>query len=398
MNKIILLSLIFFLALSIQTYATDITTCSNLNISGTTYNLTADIANYSTTIYCMNLSASNIILDCLGHAIDGIDTSDSYGIYSGLTTLTTNITIRNCLITDWTNGIYLYNVANGSISNITSSSSVSGIQFYYVNTTSITNSVVKSNTIYSMYLKWMLSSNISNITTSSNGNGIHLIYSNSSIITNLSSSGDNYGMYFLSSTSNNITNVFISGNNYGIMFNDANSHILKNSIIQNNVNYGIYLTTTSNNSLIYNNLFNNTYNFIFQANNTNNSWNTTSQAGTRIYSNGNQIGGNYWTNSTSNGYSDTCTDTDENGFCDSAYTLNVSNIDYLPLSDEYVISTCTNFLTTGEIDCADNCVNTTVTVPKDLHIFSTGSGTVNLTDITIQGGLYENYTHSCTVY
>jgi len=46
------------------------------------------------------------------------------------------------------------------------------------------------------------------------------------------------------------------------------------------------------------------------------------------------IGGNFWTNPTSNGYSDTCWDTDADGFCDQPYDLlgDGSNVDYLPIA------------------------------------------------------------------
>lgn len=63
------------------------------------------------------------------------------------------------------------------------------------------------------------------------------------------------------------------------------------------------------------------------------SFNITRQPGTRIYSLGPEIGGNYWTNSEGTGYSDTCTDADRDGFCDEPYSS--CGIDYLPLSDEY---------------------------------------------------------------
>ncbi|MEM7825537.1 MAG: PGF-pre-PGF domain-containing protein, partial [Candidatus Aenigmatarchaeota archaeon] len=88
-----------------------------------------------------------------------------------------------------------------------------------------------------------------------------------------------------------------------------------------------------------NNFFNNSINFYFEGNVYKNFWNTTKQLGQRIYSPGNQVGGNYWTNSNNNGYSDTCQDSDKDGFCDSPYTLSATNIDYLPLSDEYLETT-----------------------------------------------------------
>ena len=53
---------------------------------------------------------------------------------------------------------------------------------------------------------------------------------------------------------------------------------------------------------------------------------------------------------------------------------------------------------TWNIDCKDNCTNSGITVAGDLRIYSTGAGNVSITNINIQGDIYENYTHSCYVY
>ena len=68
-----------------------------------------------------------------------------------------------------------------------------------------------------------------------------------------------------------------------------------------------------------------------------NYFNVTRHSGQRIYSNG-DIGGNYYTN-TSGGYSNTCYDTDRDGFCDEPLLITVNcpnkSMDYLPYSDCY---------------------------------------------------------------
>jgi len=58
-------------------------------------------------------------------------------------------------------------------------------------------------------------------------------------------------------------------------------------------------------------------------------FNTTKQAGTNIVG-GPYIGGNYWV-----GYSESCTDSDKDGICDSPYTVSAEfgMIDYLPLAN-----------------------------------------------------------------
>jgi hypothetical protein len=64
-----------------------------------------------------------------------------------------------------------------------------------------------------------------------------------------------------------------------------------------------------------------------------NYWNVTNQPGTNIIG-GPNIGGNYWTNSSSLGYSNNCTDTNKDGFCDDPYSIYGGGmVDYLPLTD-----------------------------------------------------------------
>ncbi|MEM7814673.1 MAG: hypothetical protein QXK48_03850, partial [Candidatus Aenigmatarchaeota archaeon] len=82
--------------------------CAILSDSYANYYLTQDVIDSSATV-CIDITANNITLDCQGHTIDGKDTSNTYGIrISRSSTQATNITIRNCIVTDWSSGIYLY--------------------------------------------------------------------------------------------------------------------------------------------------------------------------------------------------------------------------------------------------------------------------------------------------
>jgi parallel beta-helix repeat protein len=265
--KKFLLFAIFLISLSFLISSvkaiTYISGCSNLNQEGETYYLTADIIDSSISP-CMTISANNIILDCQNHAIDGDDVA-GYGIHvSGIT----NITIKNCILSDWaTASIYLFSSSNNQIINSTANSNRFGI--------------------------WLSSS------------------SNNQII-NSTANSNYYGIYLLTSSNNQIINSVMNSNEFGI-----------------------YLNIGEDNQ-IYNNLFNNNYNFRFKTI-LPNYWNTTKQLGQRIYSLGNYIGGNYWTNPAGNGYSDTCADDDRDGFCDLPYDLlgDGTNVDYLPLSNKY---------------------------------------------------------------
>jgi len=274
-----------------------ISNCSNLNINNGIYYLDTDIINSSTN-YCMNISANNVTLDCRGHTIDGNGTF--YGIYAKRDSATeTKIIIKNCTITDWT---------------------TAGVYLEYAN----------SNTLEKLNL------------SSNTNRGLYLYYSDSNNITNVTVDSSDYGIFLYNSDSNIIDNTTITSADYGLYFSTAYSNTIKNSKIQDSNTRGLHLYYGASN-LIYNNLFNNTNNFGFSGTVGAHYWNTTNQTGTRIYSTGDYIGGNYYTNSTGNGFSDTCPDTSPNdGFCDDYYDVEndasgctSNNCDYLPLSDEY---------------------------------------------------------------
>ncbi|HMB44783.1 MAG TPA: NosD domain-containing protein, partial [Candidatus Methanoperedens sp.] len=61
-----------------------------------------------------------------------------------------------------------------------------------------------------------------------------------------------------------------------------------------------------------------------------NNWNTTKQSGTNIVG-GLYLGGNYWAYPNGTGFSQTCSDANKDGICDSIYELYAGNKDFLPL-------------------------------------------------------------------
>jgi parallel beta-helix repeat protein len=198
------------------------------------------------------------------------------------------------------------------------------------------------------------------------------VFSNYTTLKNIEVQNCDYnGIYIPWVLNNSIENVTIYNCSRGFYLWWANYTKISNSKIQN-CTYGIYLWESTNNS-IYNNLFNNTNNFYFYGDIYVNSWNTTRQTGTRVYSFGNEIGGNYWTNPTGNGYSDTCTDADKDGFCDDPYVLATDNVDYLALSDEYPPPPTT---TTTTITTTTLLPTTTTTTLPPVHGVPLLSGTL----------------------
>ena len=237
----------------------------------------------------------------------------------------------------------------------------SGSEYNYVE-----NCLGQGNDLYNI---WIDDSDNNNITNSNFDKGeiINIAISGTSsnntlYNTTASSSIGSLGFIgiFISSPNNTIdtveaNNICCDGN-IGIQLK-ANNNIVKNSKIENNT-YGIWIGSGYSNNKIFNNLFNNTDNVYLIGTINQNIWNTTRQLGTRIYSAGNYIGGNYWTNSTGNGYSDTCTDSNTDGFCDNAYDIGANGsagYDYLAYSNKYENITSDPYCGDGTCDPGESC-------------------------------------------
>jgi parallel beta-helix repeat protein len=181
----------------------DVSDCSELTQANSTYLLTASIPG-SPSLACMNVTENNIVLDCQGFTIDGTDAASSYGInVTRKTANNTNITVKNCILTDWTYGIYLYTSSNNTLSNNTAS----------------------SNANYGIYLSSSSNNNtLTNITASSNSYGIYIQSSSNNNITGGSISLSTTSDYYLStaSTTNNFTNTNFTAARK-IYFNDVTS-------------------------------------------------------------------------------------------------------------------------------------------------------------------------------
>ena len=240
-------------------------------------------------------------------------------------------------IKNWNNNvsyIILCNADNSIIDNVTmdhvSSLENNGIVLQRTDYTNLTNIYIKD--FSGISIQSSTYNRLINVTVLNGGSfGIYLNSPNNAL-TNITVN-DSWAGIVLTANNNYVTDSKIYGNSQGLRFYGGNNNNVTKSIIMDN-SIGVYMSDSSSN-YIYNNLFNNTANFQFAGTVYINQWNTTRQTGTRIYSLGTEIGGNYWTNPSRNGYSDICLDTDNDGFCDSSYILATNNIDYLPLSGNY---------------------------------------------------------------
>ncbi|MEM2506273.1 MAG: NosD domain-containing protein [Nitrososphaeria archaeon] len=373
-----------FILLSNAKALTEISSCHWLNQEGETYILTQDIIDYEET--CMYIVADNVVLDCQGHVIDGIN-APSFGI---LILLNSNIIVRNCIVTNWETGFYIGNVNNITLINNTANSNNYGFRLLGTTGTTLINNTASSN-LNGFTIAMSTSNTFINNTANLNNNGFVVQSSSNTFINNTANSNSHCGFYlypweggsvnsntfinntansnshcgfylyswegsvnsntFINNTANSnsycgfylysyttesvdgniFTSNIVSSSYYGFRLINSYFNLINDSIIAENY-VGIYFDSSEYN-YFYNNLLNNTNN-VYLLGVYINYWNTTKQLGRRIYGTGNYIGGNYWTNPSGNGYSDTCEDTDKDGFCDEPYVLDeyYQNIDYLPLS------------------------------------------------------------------
>ncbi|MEM5794554.1 MAG: right-handed parallel beta-helix repeat-containing protein, partial [Candidatus Aenigmatarchaeota archaeon] len=191
-----------------------ISSCSELNLANTYYCLNQSILDSSSTA-CINISANNITLDCLGNTIDGNDTSSTYGInISRGSSQNTNITVKNCIVTDWSYGIYLRRAKNNTFLNNTANSNSYG---FYLESDSNYNSFINntansnSNTGFYIYYYSNYNSFINNSANSNSDTGFYIYYySNYNSFINNSANSNSRGFYIYSSSYTTLTNNFIT--------------------------------------------------------------------------------------------------------------------------------------------------------------------------------------------
>ncbi len=343
-NVQIFSGIIFFLFLfKISHAVTYVNSCMNLDTSGETYVLTSDIDTDQPT--CFNITANNVYFDCNDHVIEGIKMTDLHIYWAIRASNVENVTVKNCIIRNWTDGLDLINVNNSNFENLlienltwhgiyTVNSRNNGFKIITIRYIWYNNPFIGPTDVCGLYIYESSENNFNalNISEPFKGEPFRFYYSNKTIVSNSVLKCEN------------LRNPLFENTNYNLFYNN----IIENCtiFIENGVGTG---EIPSHDNIFYNNFFNDT-NFSYflpYVDNFYNAFNTTMKLGERIYTRGNYIGGNVWWKSDGTGYSQTCEDEDFDGFCD--IPLNVTNmqpctpgidcgnnVDYHPLSDEYL--------------------------------------------------------------
>jgi len=391
---------------------TEVTGCGTFSTNGETYIMTADIINSGTT-NCISITGNNVIFDCDGHTIDGDDVAN-YGIYIYRSSASvSNVTVKNCRITDWYNGLYDYKAYGNTFENLTFDSNRASSMYlrtannFYVKDCSITNPdqrgiFIRDNpgTIENVYVEG----------SPSPYSGIHVSDVNGVNIINSTIVDCAYGITIVGD--NNIVDgcTITDCPSYGISIEstsgDTQYNTIKDTTFTLNARaLNIYAGTGAyvRYNSIYNNYFNNNTVADYVGSGTNtypNFLNTSLQSETNIIG-GNYLGGNFWGKSAGDGFSQTCLDSEPDGICDSFYEPRTGNIDYLPLA--YVLeeepsyptvsnlnaytSDSANYIFSAESDLDGTCTlmgNWTGTFSKNETKSVTANSAFNFTLITFE--------------
>ena len=349
--------------------------CSNnfTNITGSG-GRDIEIYNYSTTIQNKELSA--LILCNANNSV------------------VSNITIRGSSTID-NSALSVLETTNATIYDINSSENQDGIFVSRSFNVTISNSTTNDNYQAGLYFYMSGNNTVSNVTSRFNGNGIYLTatWSAYNVIVDSVFNENNIGVYLSNADNNTVTNITANSNTqYGIQFyRSTNYNTVNDSHVENNTNRGIYFSHITTNrpeyNLIYNNYISNDDNY-WNSTNLTNYFNATLTLGTNVLG-GPYLGGNYWTNSSGDDYSDTCFDSNGNSICDINYSLDGVNYDYLPLtidsvppqfSDAQVNSTLSN-----------NTIRLNLTVTDDWEETDTVLFGINSINYTYTGNIANEF-------
>ncbi len=163
----------------------------------------------------------------------------------------------------------------------------------------------------------------------SENSGVYLEGAGNCLISNNEVSNTGQGIFLKDSERNVVSNNVLSLNELGIRLEASGGNTIQTNLIAYNYKYGISLEESSENK-IYDNYFKNGENVEENSVNQDNFWNIALTNKKNIVR-GPYIAGNFWADLDDTGYSETCTDENSNGICDSPYSVNGGGTDGSPL-------------------------------------------------------------------
>jgi len=205
-------------------------TLQSNTMSGNTYNF--DVGGWTLSHYTQNIDTSNTVDGkSIYYWVNQQDKQipDDAGFVGVVNS--TNITVKNIILTNNTRGVLFAYTGDSMIENVSAENNGNGIYLYFSMNNTLTNNTANSNS----------------------GSGIHLAYSNNNMFNGNNMSNNDDGIFFYSSNNNMLSGNNASKNDFGIyLYETCNNNTLKGNIASNNYG-GIYLDHSSNNNVLNDN-------------------------------------------------------------------------------------------------------------------------------------------------
>jgi len=334
-------------------------TCPAVISSPGTYELQNDCENspFSHPWDGILITSSDVRIDGMGHLINGYmpapGYTDVHGIYAYSGSPLSDITIRNVTVNGTWQGIDYYEASNGRIENVSA-----------------------GNNTVNIFLIYSHDNVLQNCSATAGGYGIALWpESDRNVVTGSSATGNTAGIVIYDAQDNQIVQNIFDNNGEGIyLTGTSTNNIVNASYIRHSASMGIDVELTTGNT-IYNNYFLNDVNRITADVTKVNTWNIAKTSGTNIIG-GPWIGGNFWGNSSGTGFSQTCTDADGDGICDTEYELDAGNYDAYPLRSA-------SALPPDVLDAVDSVVRDPAILNNDVSRVTVSASPARVPDNTV---------------
>ena len=229
-------------------------TCGTITGSGT-YTVENDLTGTQDYQSCLYIFSSDLVLDCNNHYITG------NGSGKGITlSKSTNVTLQNCQLGNYSNGISLLSSNYTVIQNSTVSNSTYGIYMDPSYNNTIIENTLYNNSLYGLYMEDSHNNTVRNNTAYNNSKGFFLnISTNNTLRDNIAYNNSEGGIVLLGSLNNTLRNNTARNNTgYGIYLSSASDeNIIENNTAYGNINHGFIISSGSGNNLTDNTAYDN---------------------------------------------------------------------------------------------------------------------------------------------
>ncbi|WP_227354340.1 right-handed parallel beta-helix repeat-containing protein [Haladaptatus salinisoli] len=171
-----------------------------------------------------------------------------------------------------------------------------------------------------------------------------------------------HGIDLTSATNATVTNNAIAANGeVGLRLENTSNATVRRNVIARSGAAGVAVTgSNSTSNLLFDNALNNSRN-VELTTGAPNAWNVSEQSGPNVIG-GPFLGGNYYATPNGTGFSQTCADANNDGFCDEPNDFGVNNTDFLPLTRQPNITVSPSAVDFGTVPTGDTATaNVTVT-------------------------------------